>query len=97
MHKALLSLACALICWKFLQGHFPIRAFQTDRPQMREARFSSWSITSCLPITRSEPPEASYPVQRHSHVIRNIKTYSTPSLALCPIMEANKLPDFSRQ
>jgi transposase len=23
MHKALLSLACALICWNFLQGHFP--------------------------------------------------------------------------
>jgi transposase len=23
MHKAFLSLACALICWKFLQGHFP--------------------------------------------------------------------------
>jgi transposase len=23
MHKALSSLACALICWNFLQGHFP--------------------------------------------------------------------------
>jgi transposase len=23
MHKAFPSLACALICWKFLQGHFP--------------------------------------------------------------------------
>jgi hypothetical protein len=23
MYKALLSLACGLICWKFLQGHFP--------------------------------------------------------------------------
>jgi len=23
MHKALLSLACALICWNFLQSHFP--------------------------------------------------------------------------
>ena len=23
MHKALLSFACALICWNFLQGHFP--------------------------------------------------------------------------
>jgi transposase len=23
MHKALLSSACALICWNFLQGHFP--------------------------------------------------------------------------
>ena len=23
MHKAFLSLACALICWNFLQGHFP--------------------------------------------------------------------------
>ena len=68
--------------------------------------FGSESITSAtlplsvregLRVTRSEPPEASYPVQRHSHVIRNIKTYSTPSLALCPIMGANKLPDFSRQ
>ena len=23
MHKAFLSFACALICWNFLQGHFP--------------------------------------------------------------------------
>jgi transposase len=23
MHKAFLSLACALICWNFLRGHFP--------------------------------------------------------------------------
>jgi hypothetical protein len=23
MYKAFLSLACGLICWKFLQGHFP--------------------------------------------------------------------------
>ena len=34
---------------------------------------------------------------RQTHVIRNIKTYSTPSPTLCPMMGANKLPDFSRQ
>jgi hypothetical protein len=43
---ALLSLACrraALICWKFLPGSLPvIRAFQTDKPQMRKLRSVSF-------------------------------------------------------
>jgi hypothetical protein len=39
MHKALLLLACALICWNFPTGSLPvIRAFQTDNPPMRKLR-----------------------------------------------------------
>jgi hypothetical protein len=35
--------------------------------------------------------------QRQSHVIKNINTYSTPSLTLCPMIGLKRLPDFSRQ
>ncbi len=53
--------------------------------------------TSGYHVTQPElgwPPFAGH---RQAHVIRNINTYSTPSLTLCPMIGAKRLPDFSRQ
>jgi hypothetical protein len=57
MHKALLSLACALICWG-ISYRVTSRDLRLPNRQAAnekiEARFFSWSITSGLPVIRLE-------------------------------------------
>jgi hypothetical protein len=58
---------------------------------------SYFGITSVLPVTQQKPGKAPIHAQRQTHVIKNIKTYSTTSPMLWPRIGAKRLPDFSRQ